>query len=174
MNVVLSNSLRFFFLLMVQVLLLNQIDFGGASPYLTAYLYLLFILLLPVNVNLPVIMGISLFTGLCVDFFYNTYGMHASATLFAGYIRHYVLKAMAPREGYDIQSSNMYFTMGLQWKLTYFGIVTLAHHLWFFTIEVFRFSGIFDTFFRALTSTIFTLLLMVITVYLFYKPTERR
>lgn len=174
MTPILSNSIRFIVLVLIQVLLLNHLDFGSASPYLTPYLYLLFILLLPVDLSPPTVMGLSVLTGLVLDMFCNTYGLHASATLFAGYLRLYVLNALAPREGYDTQNPDLFFTMGLRWKATYFGILVLAHHFWFFFVEVFRLSGLFDTFLRAFTSSLFTLALMLLSVYLVYKPAYRR
>jgi len=58
--------LRFALLVLLQVLVLNNINLGG---YIHPYIYILFILLLPVSMNKNLVLFIAFFTGLTVDYF---------------------------------------------------------------------------------------------------------
>jgi len=51
------------------------------------YIYILFILLLPANTNRSLLLIIAFFTGLTVDFFAHTLGLHAAASVFIAYLR---------------------------------------------------------------------------------------
>jgi hypothetical protein len=59
--------------------------------------------------------------------------------------------------------------MGLAWYVTYAGVLTLAHHSWFFIMEVFRFSDFLYQVLHILLSTLATLVLMTIGQYLIYN-----
>jgi rod shape-determining protein MreD len=89
------NIVRFIVLLMVQVLVINQIELTG---YVNPYIYILFIMMLPINMNKHMVLLLSLLMGLSVDIFSNTVGMHTSACLLIGFLRPYLLHFIAPRE----------------------------------------------------------------------------
>ena len=82
-------------LVLIQVLLLNQVNFGG---FLNPYIYVLFILLLPVSLPRYQVLLLSFFTGLAIDWFSNTPGLHASATVLMGFLRSPVISMTTQRE----------------------------------------------------------------------------
>ena len=61
---------------------------------------------------------------------------------------------------------------GLKWFLYYSISLILIHHFVLFYLEAFRFAEFFKTFFRMILSGTFTLLLVMISEYLFY-PKEK-
>ena len=125
---ILNNTVRFLLLVLVQVLILNNIQLGG---YINPYLYVLFILLLPVETPKWLILFLSFFIGIGVDMFSNTMGLHAAASVFMGFCRPYLLKVLAPREGYGAESKPGLKAMNLRWFITYTGIlVFLQQHVW--------------------------------------------
>lgn len=69
-------------LVLLQVLLLNNIQFSG---YINPYMYVLFILLLPFETPRYLLLLLGFFLGLLVDIFSNTPGFHASATTFLAF-----------------------------------------------------------------------------------------
>ncbi|MDD3744123.1 MAG: rod shape-determining protein MreD, partial [Lentimicrobiaceae bacterium] len=73
-----KDILRFIVLVAVQVLILNQIDFGG---YIDPALYLLFILLLPFEVPGWLLLIASFSLGFCIDIFSHSIGLHAAASV---------------------------------------------------------------------------------------------
>jgi cell shape-determining protein MreD len=167
---ILRIVLRFIVLMSIQILVLNNVQLGG---YINPYLYVLFLITLPVNTPRAVLLFAALITGLTVDMFQNTMGMHASACLLLAYARPGWLKMIAPRDGYEADVSPSVKKFGMQWFVVYALVLILIHHLLLFYIEVFRFSEFFSTFLRVFLSTIVTLLLVIIAQYLINKPSER-
>ena len=161
---------RFIVLIAVQVLVLNHVERNG---YINPFLYVLFILMLPVRTPRIILLIVAFATGLCVDLFTNTAGMHAAACVLMAYLRPGWLKIIAPRDGYDVEAVPSVKRFGFQWFIIYSTVMVLIHHVYLFYIEVFRLSEFFSTFLRALTSAVVTLLLIIITQYLFTKQEER-
>ena len=171
LNDVLKNIVRFVLLVLVQVLLLNNIQLSG---YINPYLYVLFILMLPFEIPGWLLLLVSLATGLTIDMFTNTAGMHAGATVFLGFLRPYLLRLIAPRDGYEFGTFPSIKHLGFSWFITYAAILIFFHHLALFYLEVFRLSEFFRTFFRAFASSIFTLALVIVTQYLFTGSKARQ
>ncbi len=140
-------------IILLQILLFNNIQFSG---YVNPYVYIIIILLMPADIQAWVVLLVAFATGLIVDFSSGTPGMHASATLAAGFSRHHVLRLIAPREGYEPGSELSMTNYGIYWFLLYTSIIVLIHHTILFFIEVFRFDGFFRTVLRILLSTLFT------------------
>lgn len=169
---ILANAFRFIILVLVQTLILNNIQLSG---YINPYLYVLFILLLPIETPKWLLLLLAFFTGLGVDMFSNTMGLHASACVFMAYFRPYLLKVLAPREGYANETKLSLRSMNLRWFITYASILVVLHHLFLFYTEAFRFSEFFSTLLRVILSSFFTLLLILICQYLFfYNPKGQR
>jgi hypothetical protein len=166
---VIKNIIRFFILVFVQILILNNVNFSG---YINPYLYILIILMMPFDTPKWLLLMASFLTGFTIDIFSNSAGMHAAACTFMGYLRPFVLKLMQPREGYEFNSSPSFNDMGPNWFLTYATIMVLVHHFAYFFIEVFRFSEFFSTFFRIILSSIVTMILILITQLLFSRKRE--
>ena len=162
---------RFLVLLSVQVIVLNNLQFSG---FVNPFVYILFVMMLPVRISNSLLLVIAFFTGLVVDMFSNTMGMHAAACVLMAYARPALLRIMAPRDGYDSESYPSVRIQGFTWFLIYAGALTLLHHLVLFYIEVFRFSEFFTTFLRVILSSVATLLTIMITQYLFGKPANEK
>jgi rod shape-determining protein MreD len=153
-NSILRFGLIFILLILLQLLLFNNIQFSG---YVNPYVYILFILLLPVEIPAWFMLIISFSTGLIIDMFSGTPGMHSSATLMAGFFRPYILRVIAPRDGYEAGSSPSMIAYGFRWFLSYTLLIVLIHHTTLFYLEVFRFSEFFRTMLRVFLSSIFSI-----------------
>lgn len=164
LNEIIRHIIRFAVLVLIQVFVLNNIQLGG---YINPYLYVLFILLLPFEIPDWLLLFIALIVGLTIDMFTNTQGMHAAATVFTAFLRPYMLSLISPRDGYEFGTKPSIAQLGFTWFITYASILVFLHHLLLFYIEVFRFSEFFRTFFRVIASSAFTLVLIVITQYIF-------
>ena len=86
---ILINIVRFVVLVFLQVLLLNNVNLAG---YINPYLYILFIILYPLDGNKGLLIFLSFLLGLCIDIFEDSGGVHAAACAFIAYIRPVVLK----------------------------------------------------------------------------------
>ena len=97
-SVILTNSIRFLFLILLQVLILNHVFLYG---YVNPMLYILFIFLYPLRVEKVNFLILSFLLGLCIDFFSNSGGINASATLLIAYIRLPILHIILNKTEFD-------------------------------------------------------------------------
>ncbi|MCH2198470.1 MAG: hypothetical protein MK081_06785 [Flavobacteriales bacterium] len=169
---IVRNTLRILFLVLIQGLVVNRIDLWNGT--MLPFIYIFGILMLPINTPRSLLLVIAFATGALVDMFTNTLGLHISASLVLAFMQPLVQRALSPREGYEAGQRPTIQDMGLAWYVTYAGILTLIHHLWLFFIELFRFTPFFSTLGKVLLSTLATLLLLTIGQYLIYSPTDRR
>lgn len=167
-----QNAVRFVFLLMVQVIILRRLslDFPG-FPYLNVLIYPLFILLLPLRTPRWAQFLLAFSLGMCVDLFYDSPGIHTSALVFTTYARHYVLRLLEPRGGYNITYSPTKQRMGLPWFLRYCSFMLGLHCFFYFSVEAFTFFYIFDILLKTLLGFIFTMILVLILTFIF-NPQE--
>jgi len=155
-------SLIFVMLILLQVLLFNNVEFSG---YVNPYVYIMFILLLPFEISSWLLLMISFFTGLTIDFFCGSPGMHTSATVLAGFVRPYILRLIAPRDGYEPGSDPSMIIYGFRWFMLYSVLMVVTHHLALFYIEVFRFTDFFMTLLRVILSSFFSISFILLLEY---------
>jgi len=166
-----KNTGRFIALLLLQVLIVKNIHLGR---YFIFFPYVLFILLLPFNTNKPLVLIISFVYGLCIDLFYDTQGLHASACVFMGFSRGFILKLLSPREGYDEILKPTVSYMGFAWFISYSLSLIFLHHLVLFYLEAFTFTEFFRTLLRVLCSSISTFAFVYMLQFLFYRSNSER
>lgn len=166
-SAVLLNIARFILLLAAQVLIFNNIRFFG---YLNPYPYVLFIILYPVNGNKSGLLLASFLMGIIMDMFCNSGGVHAAACVTLAYLRPVFFK-------FSFGVSYEYQTIKINDKLTperfsFILVSVLTHHLILFFLETFRLSFFFSILLKTTLSTLFTIIICIIIIYLF-KPAKR-
>ena len=161
-NSILRLGLIFILLILFQILLFNNIQFSG---YVNPYVYVLFILLLPVEIPSWLLLLLAFATGFIMDVFSVSFGMHTSATVLAGFVRPYILRVISPRDGYEQGSEPSMVTYGFQWFFAYTLMMILVHHTALFYIEVFRFAEFFRTLLRVLISSVFSITFILLVEY---------
>jgi rod shape-determining protein MreD len=159
------NIIRFLILVFIQVLVLNNIQLSG---YINPYFYILFILLMPFETPGWAVTLLGFSIGMTIDLFANTPGVHAIATTFMGYLRLFVLRYMSPRDGYEPGTFPRVSYYGFNWFFRYALILTLSHHFILFIVESFQFAAFGHIMLRVLLSSIFTLVLIMISQYLIF------
>jgi len=171
MNQVVKNILRFLALMAFQVLVLNQIEIGFGIQLMA---YPLFILLLPVEMGILVLLLLAFSLGMVIDAMSNTYGLHTSALLVFAYFRPLLFKISAPRDGYDPLLETNLHSMGYKWFFKTFGILLLIHHFWFFLLEVFKLNEIIFVFQKTAFSVTMSFLLCLLLQYLFMNKSHKK
>jgi rod shape-determining protein MreD len=159
MNKTIKYIILFIGLVLLQILLFNNIQFSG---YVNPYVYVMFIIMLPLGMPEWAVLLLSFFTGLTVDMFCGTFGVHTAATVMAGFVRPYLLSLNITSEAINPGNTPSVKNNGLRWFIVFTFSVVLIHHLTLFYVEVFRFSGFFRTLLRALLSTVFTTFFIVL------------
>lgn len=161
------NSFRFVLLVVAQVVVFNNIDLFG---YVNPYPYLLFILLYPVNSNRAGLLVASFLLGLSIDYFANSGGVHTTASLVLAFLRPSFFK-FSFGLSYEYQTIRINDRLSPE-RFSFIFISITTHHLVLFLLEYFKFVFILDALWRTLLSTIFTLIMSIIIIYLF-KPNKR-
>jgi hypothetical protein len=153
----------------MQVLVLrNVVLFNTAF----CFLYIAFILLLPIETNALLLMLAGFLLGFSVDVFYNSMGLHALATVLIAYLRNYWLNTITPQGGYESGSTATVAANGLQWFLVYSLPLVFLHHLVLFFVEASGFTLFWYTMLKIVASLLFTMLVMVLLQFL--TPQRRR
>ncbi|MCA1764019.1 MAG: hypothetical protein ABR574_04375 [Cryomorphaceae bacterium] len=164
---VLVNIGRFLLLIFLQGVLLNDVNLwdGMAIPYL----YILFLLMLPIDIPRWLELLIGLIAGLSLDMFTNTAGIHASACVLLSFLRPIYLRSIAPRDGYEFGVKPTINDMGLAWYIKYAAVLIFIHHAWLFYVEIYSLSGFFNTLLRVFLSSVFTFILVILSQFLISK-----
>jgi len=161
-----SYFIRFSLLIIVQIFLLNNVQFSGL---LNPYLYVYFLIVLPVDFSPNIGLLVAFAMGIIIDMFSQTMGMHTISAVFLAYARPYILRYMAPRDGYEFSRNVSIKQMGWLWFLTFSGLMVFLHHFVLFFIESFRMSGLGYTMLKAVGSSLLTLTLIIIVQLLFTR-----
>jgi hypothetical protein len=160
----------FILIVLIQGLVVNNFQF---SMYVNPMIYPVMILMLPFELNILISMIVAFVLGISVDAFSNTFGLNASAALVIGYLRPSLLNIIKPRDGYDPVLLPSIHDMGKLWFLTYAAVLLFIHHLWFFIIEALRFDQIGQIILKTIISLAFSLFLIILFQYIFYKPSKK-
>lgn len=126
--------------------------------------------MLPLNIDRLLLIGLGFVVGLTIDTFDDLGGIHAASCVFIAFTRPIIVKLITPQGGYDNHSILTLNTNGFRWFLVYASICTFIHHLLLYTIERFNFGQFWEAFGNAILSTIFTLVVIILTQYLFFVP----
>ena len=163
-NTIFTNALRFIGLLFLQVIVLKNISFGG--QYVSVMLYPVFILLLPIRIPHALLVFLGFLMGIGLDLFYDSLGVHASASVFTAFLRPYVLAALEPRGGYGVNHSPTKFRFGFNFFFSYSSILMFAHLLVYFSMEIFTPVYIGEIFLRTVFSFLISMIFVIIYQFL--------
>lgn len=164
-RILIKYAIMFVALVLVQVLIFNQVQFIG---FINPYVYILFVLLLPLSTPKYALLILSFFLGLVIDVFSNSLGIHSAATVFIAYARPLIIRAISSREE-DMSDYPGLLQNKLSWFVRYVTIMVVIHHLLLFYIEVFTLANFFNTLYRALISSLFSIIIIVLSQFLVFR-----
>jgi len=157
MPVALQNIFRFLILVLLQVLVLNNIQFLG---FINPYIYILFILSLPVKMPRWAALLLAFVLGLTIDIFANTPGMHAFASVMVAFSRNAVINLfISIDEGNNPTPSFYTFSVGTYVK--YVVVMVFIHHFTLFFLEAFSFTHFWLMLAKIILSSAVTVLLIL-------------
>ncbi|KAF0204022.1 MAG: rod shape-determining protein [Bacteroidetes bacterium] len=160
------DILRFFVLILVQVLVLDHINlYGFANPGL----YIYFILLLPFEIPGFLLLLLAFLIGFGVDSFSNSIGLHTFATVLIAYLRPWVIRLAGPPAEYEGNLKPGIADMGFRWFFAYSMVLVVAHQLVLYTFESLRLAEIGIILLKTITGSILTLALIIVVEYLFMR-----
>lgn len=156
---IVSTVLLFLLYLVLQIVLVRNLVL---FDYAFCFVYIACILLLPNETSLTWLLLIAFVTGIVVDTFYNTLGMHAAATVLMAYCRPFIVRAQIDVPGIESRIEFSLKELGTGAFFRYVAILALIHHTALFFIEASSLSLIIPTLIRVIASTLFTTLSIVL------------
>ncbi len=155
----------FISLVLIQVLIFNQVQFSG---FFNPYIYVLFIILLPLSTPRYAILILAFLIGFVIDIFSNSLGVHSAATVFVAYVRPLVIRLISNRE--DDKSDYPGLNQNkLSWFISYVFMIVFLHHAMLFYLEVYTFANFFNTLYRVILSSLFSIIVIVLSQFLVFR-----
>lgn len=174
MSNLLKNIIRFVLFILFQVYILDQIP--PLHQFIVPYLYFLYILWLPFNINRFWLLIVAFIFGLTLDYFTSggaTPGLHAAPCVLIAYLRPYLLNLLIPKDTTEqsyVEPSRK--SMGWAPYALYVGILSFAHHFYLVLIEWLQF-GNFVYFLGKVAGTTAISLLMIFLVEMLFPRKGR-
>ncbi|MDO1512322.1 rod shape-determining protein MreD [Maribacter confluentis] len=161
------NVTRFVLLILVQVLVFNNLNFFG---YINPVIYILFLYWYPIKQNRTTFIVTCFILGLLVDIFSDTLAISAAATVTIAYLRPTIMRFVFG-VNYEFQSFKLNNSTKAQ-QFTFLALLTIIHHLVYFTLEIFSFSNSLLILQKTVTVGIATLILSILFSTLFSSKKE--
>jgi hypothetical protein len=162
---------RFLFLLFGQILIFNNFLIFGNN----VNIYLIFVLVFPLNFNTSLSYLIVFLFGFILDFFSNSMGIITFSLLISILIKPYILKFVFGN--FDInqvrKTSEYISKTSLFQKTSYLLIMFLSHQLIVNFIDIFSFEKLKIIINKTLVSTIISIFFSYIIVLIFFRKNER-
>jgi hypothetical protein len=167
------NIIRFAVFIFLQVYVLNEIPF--LHRFIAPYLYFLFILWLPFSISRVTLMVIGFITGLTLDYFMMSPGLHAAPCVLIAYLRPFIINILAPKDvsGFSYREPSPK-AMGWTPYLVYTFILTIFHHSYMILLEWFSFGSFLDLIIKIIATTGISMLLIITTELLFPRRLKFR
>lgn len=163
-----SNWLKllisFFILIFLQVLVLNHMSFGG---YATPFLYIYFIIKMPIGVNRNLLVFLGFLLGFIIDIFCNTLGQNAAATVFVAAFCQSIQGLFFSRDDFEDYTPSVVSLGNAFFKYAF--LVILIHHAILILISSFSYLNPVTIGLRIILSTLLTFVLVFAIEGLFVK-----
>lgn len=169
----LKNTIRFIVFLLVQVYVLNKIE--PLHRFIVPYLYFLFILWLPFSISRMWLLIIGFFTGLSLDYFTMTPGLHSAACVLIAYARPFIINILMPKDTADFNYREP-SPKAMQWTpyAVYVFVLTLLHHGYMVFLEWMSFGSFLGFIIKVIATTGVSLLLIFTVELLFPRKLKFR
>ena len=171
MNRSLLNILRFVVLVVAQVLIVNHIRLGG---FVHPYIYLIFVMLLPINIPGWQLLISGFGIGLVIDLFMGTLGMHAGATTVMAFCRPGIIKLVSGTQKFENIKEPNVNQLGFPWFVRYTICMVMVHNFTLFMFEGFSFHLVGQAILRILISVPVSVFLILLILYLFSSTTKKK
>ncbi len=165
---IIRHILSFILLAGLQVFILNGLDINS---YINPQVFILFLLLLPVNTDIWFCLIAGFVSGGLIDGLGNTYGIHAFAGTALGYFRFFYIKYSLDKEEIERGMTPNLRNMPASWHFFYLLICSLLYHLLVFFLEAFAFTGLGLLSLKALSSGLIATFIMLLIGFLFSRKT---
>jgi len=169
-KLVVFNTIRFAMVLLLQVALFKNMGYYNMA---TPFPYIFFLFFLPIGIPNLLLFAICFCTGLAVDAFYDSIGVHAGACVWFGFFRIFFIRIGLDIDLRESSGTPSMGETGLRWFLPYLLLGTLAHHAALCFLEAFSFVNMSGTLARIGLSSLFTLSILFVMCLFMYRKKSR-
>lgn len=164
MHRTLPYIILFVTLTLLQIFLFNNLAVGA---FFSPLVYLVFLLLLPLETPAIAMLGLGLLMGLTMDYTMGVAGLNCITTLAVAFFRPKLIHLLSSREDLREDGIPSPERMGKQLFWSYVVLVVVLHHTLFFSLEALSWDHAWRTVLRILLSSAGTVLVVGITERLF-------
>lgn len=174
MSDLLRNIFRFAAFIMVQVYILNKVP--HLHQFIKPYIYFVFILWLPFNLSRIALLAVAFITGMALDWFTNTPGLHAAPCVLIAYLRPVIIGLLTPKDNMTEFTYREPSPRSMGWTpyLVYALILTLLHHIYLTALEWLSFGSPLRFLIKVSATTAISMLLIIIVELLFPRRLKFR
>lgn len=173
MSDLVKNIFRLAVFILVQVFVLDKVP--HLHQFIIPYIYFLFILWLPFAINRFALLVAGFMTGLVLDYFTNTPGLHAAACVLIAYVRPFVIGILMPKD-----TAEFYYRepspKGMGWApySIYALVMTLLHHTYLTLLQWLEFGSFINFLIKVVATTGISMLLIYTAELLFPRKLRFR
>ncbi len=165
-----SYVLSFVFLLLFQILIVNNVSLWGM---VIPMIYILFILILPFQMPRWLVVFLGFFMGFTVDIFTGILGLHAAALGLMAFLRMPIINIIPSHITFEEHLRPILWDMRFAWYFQYVLYLTLIHHIAYFYLEVMSLHNFMLILGITLLNVVFTVLLIFLFQIIFFKASKR-
>ena len=173
MSDLVRNIFRFVLFILVQAFVLDKVP--HLHQVVVPYLYYLFILWLPFYTPRFTLLIIGFVTGLALDYFTMTPGLHAAACVLIAYVRPFIITLLTPKDtvGFTYREPS---PIGMGWApyIVYTLVLTLLHHTYLTFLEWLDFGSFLYFIIKVLATTAISMLLILTVELMFPRKLKYR
>jgi hypothetical protein len=173
MSDLVKNIFRLALFILVQVYVLNKIP--HLHRFVIPYLYFVFILWLPFTTSRLALLGIGFLTGLSLDYFTMSPGLHTAACVLIAYVRPFLINLLIVKDTSELTYHEP-SPRGMGWGpyLIYAFILTLLHHTYLTFLEWLQFGTLLSFLIKVGATTGISMLLILTVELLFPRRLKYR
>lgn len=152
-------------LCIIQVIIFNQISF---LDYINFHIYTIFVFIYPIYESRFILIILSFFMGLIIDYYMNVGGINAFSITLISYVKQYILRFIAGKNiitGDDFS----FFELSFFQKIYYTFTLMIIHYFAFFLLELFKSSNFKIILLRFISGVIFNTILCLIYLSIIEK-----
>lgn len=165
-RLIIRYIIYFISLVLLQTLLFNYVSLGTG---LVPFVYILAVLLLPIDIQNWFLIIFSFFLGFTIDVFSDTLALNTMALLFVALIRPLVIQLLAPSDGYNVGTLPSFSSFKLGRFIVYALILVFFDQLIYFSFDIFAFSKFGIIILKTFVNTIFSVIFITILHLIFFK-----
>lgn len=160
------NFLRFLIFAILQVFVFNYVQWFG---FLNPFVFLIFLLLLPLETPLWLQYAIAFATGLVIDSFLRTFGIQALACTIMVFVRPYLILLLNGFKPLETGVTPKPGVKDFNWILVYTFILVFVHQLTVTILETFQWAQWWRIIWTSVINAIFTTFVLLCFEYIFYR-----